>query len=214
MNFGFRYHVASLVAVFFSLVLGILIGGALFPDHALVDEQATIITELEERFKEAHASLVQVQGELDASNQAWGQVLDAVSRDMLEARTIVFVDMDKKRVAPLVQLLMSAGAEVQEIKAAYLSDFTFVEDVVFVFPLSENALSTEMLKIINELVTASANLAFVWDMHSKPILSDLPPGLMVDSIDTPLGQLSFIIGLARGSQGHYGRQKDAQGLFP
>lgn len=26
MNFGFRYHVASLVAVFFSLILGILIG--------------------------------------------------------------------------------------------------------------------------------------------------------------------------------------------
>ena len=60
MNFGFRYHVASLVAVFFSLILGILIGGALFPDHILVDEQATLISELEERFREVHANLAQM----------------------------------------------------------------------------------------------------------------------------------------------------------
>ena len=77
MNFGFRYHVASLVAVFFSLILGILIGGALYPDHVLVDEQATVITELEERFREAQASLAQVKGELDEANSAWVQLLEA-----------------------------------------------------------------------------------------------------------------------------------------
>ncbi|HBN95778.1 MAG TPA: hypothetical protein DDZ66_05720 [Firmicutes bacterium] len=214
MNFGFRYHVASLVAVFFSLILGILIGGALFPDHILVDEQATLISELEERFREVHANLAQVQGELDVSNQAWGQVLDTISKDMLEARTVVFVDVDKTRVAPLAQLLKFAGAEVQEVGAAYLSEVTSREDVVFVFPLVEDTLSEEMFMVLGELATASASLAFIWDMKSKPALSDLPPSLMVDSIDTPMGQLAFIIGLARGSQGHYGRQKDAQGLFP
>lgn len=214
MNFGFRYHVASLVAVFFSLVLGILIGGALYPDHALVDEQATFITELEERFRDAQASLAQVQVELDAANEAWVQVLDAVSRDMLETRTVVFVDMEKTKVAPLVQLLKSAGAHVQEANSSDLPDLTSAGDTVFVFPLADNALSRETVKVIDGLMKASATLAFVWDIQSKPSLDDLPLSLMVDSIDTPMGQLAFIMGLARGSQGHYGRQRDAQGLFP
>ena len=51
MHIGFRYHVASLVAVFFSLVLGMLIGSALFQNDGLVQEQGHIIADLENRFK-------------------------------------------------------------------------------------------------------------------------------------------------------------------
>ena len=49
---GLRYHVASLLAVVFSLILGILIGGAVFPDHTLVDEQALHINAMDARFRE------------------------------------------------------------------------------------------------------------------------------------------------------------------
>ena len=49
VNLGFRYHLASLLAVLFSLVLGILIGGAVFQDSALVEEQGLLIADMEER---------------------------------------------------------------------------------------------------------------------------------------------------------------------
>ena len=79
MNPGFRYHVASLLAVFFSLVLGMLIGGAVFSDHSLVEEQALLISELEERFRENNAKLAVLQAELDFSTQAWLQLREALS---------------------------------------------------------------------------------------------------------------------------------------
>ena len=91
MNMGFRYHVASLLAVFFSLILGILIGGALFPDHALVEEQALLIAELEERFRETNAKLGALQAELDFSVQAWSQLRDSIARDRLSDRAVVLV---------------------------------------------------------------------------------------------------------------------------
>jgi hypothetical protein len=36
----------------------------------------------------------------------------------------------------------------------------------------------------------------------------------VDSIDTSVGEIAFLLGLASNAQGHYGLHKDAQGLFP
>jgi len=212
VNFGFRYHVASLIAVFFALILGILIGGALFPDHALVDEQANLLSDLEERFRESQASLAKVQSELDASNQEWRHVLDTVSKDMLRERTIALVGMDWNK-APLIELLETAGAEVVEVEWEHLSKAEPSDDQVFIFPL-EDTISGERAMVLNVLSSSGANLAFVWDSKSRPVLTTLPMGLMVDSIDTSLGKLALIIGLARGSVGHYGREKGAVGLLP
>ncbi|NLL43234.1 MAG: copper transporter [Firmicutes bacterium] len=217
MNFGFRYHVASLVAVFFSLILGILIGGALFPDHVLVDEQATIITELEERFREAQTNLAQLKGEMEAANHAWEQLLETLTGDLLSDQEIVLVDLESG-LHPLVNVLKSAGAQVQQVRRADLAPGRFeisdLQNVVFVFPLSQDPLPDEDLKRMDELGLAGANLVYVWDLTTTPSLEKLPPSLQVDSVDTALGQLALLLGISRGSQGHYGRQKDAQRLFP
>ena len=61
MHPGFRYHLASLMAVFLSLVLGILIGGVLYQDSGLVEEQGLIIAEMEARFGDLRADLVFLQ---------------------------------------------------------------------------------------------------------------------------------------------------------
>lgn len=96
MNLGFRYHVASLLAVFFSLILGILIGGAVFPDHSLVEEQALLISELEERFRENRAQLAALQAELDLSSRAWLELKESISRGRLTGRPVVVVGEGKK----------------------------------------------------------------------------------------------------------------------
>lgn len=214
MNFGFRYHVASLMAVFFSLILGILIGGALFPDHALVDEQATLITELEERVRENQANFARVQAELDTSNLAWEHLLAALSPDLLMDRTIALVNVQESSFTPLAEIFQGLGAEVQELKDTHLSDVIPAQDVVFVFSLTADMPSKDLQTAIGELVASGANIAFVWDSDSHPVLENLPQSLMVDSIDTSVGKLAFVLGVARKSLGHFGRQKGAQGLFP
>lgn len=213
MGFGFRYHVASLVAVFFSLILGILIGGALFPDHILVDEQAMIITELEERFRQTQENTTNLESELNTTRAAWGELLASVSQDMLAAKTVVLVDVGLE-TANLRTILQSAGAEVVEVKAPHLSEFRPAQEHVFVFPLSGDPLSAEVEAVMRHLALAGSHLAFVWDMESEPAVGDLPRGLLVDGIDTSTGKLAFLLGIARASEGHYGRQQGALGLFP
>ncbi len=224
MNFGFRYHVASLVAVLFSLILGILIGGALFPDHILVDEQATLLTELEERFKLSQANLVESKAELSAVNLAWDQLVHSIPGEMLANKTIVLIDTEEKTFTTLKATLQSAGAELHELPLASLTDVSWqaeslinsgpARDIVFVFGLCGDAPSIEKLGTMRELSIAGAKLVFIWDKNTQPVLTELPVGLMVDSIDTSMGQLAFMLGVARESQGHYGRQKGAQGFFP
>lgn len=224
MSFGFRYHVASLVAVLFSLILGILIGGALFTDHVLVDEQATLLSELEERFRVSQANLLESQGKLSEANLAWDQLLHSISSELLANKTIVFVDMKVGTLASLQATLQSAGAEVHELPFASFAAVSWeaeslvnnapARDIVFVFGTLDDPPSPEKYEILRELSTAGASLAFVWDSNSQPALTDLPVALMVDSIDTSMGQLAFILGIARESKGHYGRQKGALGLFP
>jgi hypothetical protein len=218
MNFGFRYHVASLVAVFFSLILGILIGGALYPDHVLVDEQATVITELEERFREAQASLAQVKGELDEANSAWVQLLEALAKDLLTDKEVVLVARESLPDF-LGDILKTAGAQVQQVaitdlEPPYPFNADAVQDLVFVFSLRDGPLSDQTLTAMRELGSAGAYLAYVWERQNFPSLGGLPPGLQVDSIDTAYGQLALLLGIKKGSQGHYGRQNGAQGLFP
>lgn len=214
MNFGFRYHLASLMAVFFSLILGILIGGALFPDHALVDEQALLISELEQRFGEVHADLALVQAELDLSAFAWSQLLEVITKDRLAAKTVIFVDSEAGDGGSLMTVLQSSGAEVKEMGVDQIAGVIPNEDMFFVFSLSEHKLPSQTLATIQELAQVGANLAFAWDTTKEPSLDTLPPSLQIDNIDTSWGELALILGLSAGSQGHYGTQKSATRLFP
>lgn len=211
MNMGFRYHVASLLAVFFSLILGILIGGALFPDHALVEEQALLIAELEERFRETNAKLGALQAELDFSVQAWSQLRDSIARDCLSDRAVVLVGAGG---SPLEAFLEQAGAQLEHIDWDGLAQIAPEKGLTIVFPLGTERLSSEQLGLVQNLAAVGANLSFVWETGLEPVLMELPPSLQVDSIDTSVGEIAFLLGLASNAQGHYGLHKDAQGLFP
>lgn len=133
MNFGFRYHLASLMAVFFSLILGILIGGALFPDNALVEEQGVLITELEERFREFHAREQVLQAELEYSNKAWSELRDVMVPQRLQARTVVLIEQaEQEGTSMLEQVLHLAGAEVKTLKGEDLAQVIPTDDLVFI----------------------------------------------------------------------------------
>ena len=133
MNLGFRYHVASLLAVFFSLILGILIGGAVFPDHSLVEEQALLISELEERFRENRAQLAALQAELDLSSRAWLELKESISRGRLTGRPVVVVGEGKSSLASVLE---QAGAQVEMVGLERLGQMDFHEGLTVIFPLT------------------------------------------------------------------------------
>ena len=96
MHIGFRYHVATLVAVFFSLFLGILVGSIIFQDDLLVKEQNSIINELESKFaqlqnktKELQADLRQAELKEALLNEGWALIRGALIAGMLSDRQIV-----------------------------------------------------------------------------------------------------------------------------
>ncbi|NLM40916.1 MAG: copper transporter [Firmicutes bacterium] len=211
MHPGFRYHVASLLAVFFSLILGILIGGAVFPDHALVEEQAQLISDLEERFRDSSVKLAALQAELEFSSQAWLQLKASVARNLLAGQSVVIVGEGE---VPWGSVLKEAGAQVETVSLHGLGQMPLPEDVVVVFSLGGEALSAEEREIVQALAAAGTRLGFVWSAELEPKVADLPPSLQVDSIDTSMGEIAFLLALAANAQGHYGLQKNAQGLFP
>ncbi|HBG09083.1 MAG: copper transporter [Limnochordia bacterium] len=211
MSPGFRYHVASLLAVFFSLVLGMLIGGAVFSDHSLVEEQALLISELEERFRENNAKLAVLQAELDFSTQAWLQLRESIVRDRLAGRAVILVG---EGAASLLPTLQQAGAQVETVALDSLGTMAFHEGMTVVFPLRSETLSSAEREMIDILSAAGTCLSFVWEQDLEPALGELPPSLRVDSIDTSMGEIAFLLALSANLQGHYGLQRSAERLFP
>ena len=213
MNLGFRYHVASLIAVLFSLILGILIGGALFPDHILVDEQALIITELEERFRQTQTQLVSVEKQLAAAEGAWAEILASISQELLVSETVVLVETGAG-FEDLPTILELAGAQVMRVKGPQLTELAATPDQVFIVSLSSDSFLGDVTSSLNELALAGSHLVYLADPKSTDFRKELPPGLLVDNIDTYPGQLALLLGIAKRSEGHYGRQEGALGLFP
>lgn len=171
MSPGFRYHVASLLAVFFSLVLGMLIGGAVFSDHSLVEEQALLISELEERFRENNAKLAVLQAELDFSTQAWLQLRESIVRDRLAGRAVILVG---EGAASLLPTLQQAGAQVETVALDSLGTMAFHEGMTVVFPLRSETLSSAEREMIDILSAAGTCLSFVWEQDLEPALGSFP----------------------------------------
>lgn len=216
MNFGFRYHLASLLAVFFSLVLGILIGGALFQDSALVEEQGLLISNMEARFSAAQDNLNRLQIKLNQVESAWLELRDAVLPGRLLETTVVVVAEDgvkRQEIARLEALLRSAGAKLKRLESSELAQFEPGVGEFLVFWSGGDG-SNYPAGELQRLKEKGANLAFVWGAAESPVFGDLPSGLRIDGVDTALGEIALVLGLSTGSEGHYGLQEAAEALFP
>lgn len=216
VNFGFRYHLASLMAVFFSLVLGILIGGALYQDSALVEEQGLLIADMEMRFIAAQDNLNRLQTKLNQAESAWLELRDAVLPGRLASKTVVIVaDLDRNRqeLTRLETLFRFAGAQPKRIKSNELGSYNPQEGESLIFCLvsGQGSYPTKELKQLEE---KGASLVFVKGMGDLALPADLPRGLRVDGIDTVLGEIALVLGLSSGSEGNFGLREMAKVLFP
>lgn len=115
-----KYHIASIVAVFLALGLGVLIGSTIVGDDLLVDQQQKMIERLEEQFyglKDREAELIaenDYKEQLISNYENYSQaLLPAVVSDRLEDyRVAVIVTGDSEIPAGMINALSMAGAQV------------------------------------------------------------------------------------------------------
>mgnify|MGYP000023554726 CR=1 FL=1 len=115
-----RVHILTLVAVFLSLGLGVLIGTTL-PDHGpFLDQQEKIIAQLEAEFEKLqHRNLdyqekvVALQGELESYQRFLGNVLPLLVEGRLDGKRIAVVRTGPEiKDDDILSILELAGAKV------------------------------------------------------------------------------------------------------
>ncbi|MDD2585376.1 MAG: copper transporter [Syntrophomonadaceae bacterium] len=146
-----RYHIASIVAVFLALGLGILIGSTIVGDNVLVNQQKKMIDRLEEQFyvlRERESELVesneyknQIIGNYENYSRA---MLPPLVRDRLtDYKVAVVVSGDSEIPAGMLNALSVAGAEVVSKTVALsnlnFSDKNLKQDVQKFYGLDNNA---------------------------------------------------------------------------
>lgn len=121
-----RHHLASLVAVFMALALGMLIGSSLLSDEGLVRHQRSLITALETRFDQLEAKSSHLNtriASLEKENlifREFGQeVLPRLIEGRLTGRRVAVVslgskDQNRPVAATVKRTLESAGAALVE----------------------------------------------------------------------------------------------------
>ncbi|MFY9563150.1 MAG: copper transporter [Limnochordia bacterium] len=232
MHIGFRYHVATLVAVFFSLFLGILVGSIIFQDDLLVKEQNSIINELESKFaqlqnktKELQADLRQAELKEALLNKGWALIRGALIAGMLSDRQIVlFTNTDSTSAKRLATVLNDAGAKIHaayrwpseaddvETFAAELAALNLENPIAVAWVDQE--FQGEAKQVLDYMKTLKWQVCILQPFTSGTNLADYGQDALVINIgDTYLGELAMVWGLSAGATGVYGRGS-ATALLP
>ncbi len=123
MNFDFRYHVVTLVAVFMALGIGIVIGSALLGNDALVQQQREMTDRLEQQLEEmrqenkaVQAKIHDLEAEQTIQKQFEKQILPALITDKLAGVSVAIIETNNYGVREeLLNTLEISGAEVVSI---------------------------------------------------------------------------------------------------
>lgn len=233
MHIGFRYHIASLVAVFFSLFLGILVGSILFQDDLLIQEQDSIISELETRFEELELLICTMQGSLNKKNEkeqlltmGWDQIRSVFIDEKLTGHEVIFYkDDDSYNIKRLVTLVEEAGAIVlgcfnwpQEYEQLVVQTSKLKLDkehkqVVMIW--AEESLTNAALQGIDYFKKLGWKISLLQPFLSSASMQDMAKdALIVNIADTFIGELALIQGISGNLSGIYGYKNHAVNLLP
>lgn len=111
---NFRFHIASLIAIFLALALGVVMGSTVI-DRAIVDGLRSRINTVENNVDAARANNKRLQEQVDDLNLYTAQTAEYAVRNELTDQTVAIVaerGLDQEVVAAQSQMLRSAGATV------------------------------------------------------------------------------------------------------
>lgn len=123
MFINLRYHIASLVAVFLALGLGILIGFAAPWDQSLAESQQQLASRLESQIElqrkkndslKASINTLEMQNSIQSRFEK--QVLPLLVKGRLKDKSIAIIDINgSSPPADLIETLKSSGAAIQSV---------------------------------------------------------------------------------------------------
>ena len=104
MNPGFRYHVASLAAIFFALGIGVVMG-TLVVGGKVVDRQARLVQQLERRMEDLQVDIKR-RGQSDT---ALLRVVSDAAAGLWRGKSLSFVSVEKANAKKLIQTVTELG---------------------------------------------------------------------------------------------------------
>jgi len=130
-----KYHIASIVAVFLALGLGVLIGSMIVGDNLLVDQQQKMVERLEEQFyqsKDRESELVadnEYKEQIIVNYENYSQALlpAVVTGRLEEYKVAIIVTGDSEIPAGMINALSMSGAQVVS-KTVLLSKMTLSDE--------------------------------------------------------------------------------------
>ena len=115
-----RYHLSTIVAIFFALGIGILLGGSL-GQQWLSERQQALVDRLEKRYEEVQDRSHQLekrigvlQSELMAGRRQNRELLKTAVKDQLEGRRILLIGGERQVADSLSEVIRWAGGSVSQ----------------------------------------------------------------------------------------------------
>ena len=209
--FDMRYHIASLVAVFLALSIGILVGTSIVNKGVLVQQQQKLVTSINESIEKLKKKNSIQNKQLKTADDFEETVFKIWAKNRLRGKNIaIFVfenDVDKRQETYAIQWLKQSGAKTATIKVDpeyYLfKDSDNVESIKRLYPrFPEQKLETSVIselfnellkgrstKMINELV--ENNALTIDDETIVPINGIVIIAGPSDELETDSVELSF-----------------------
>jgi hypothetical protein len=197
MIIDMRYHLASLVAVFFALGLGILIGTSLSSDGRFVAEQANLLDAIEAQlvqFKNEIAQLeldkTEAMAEINFYQQFAESVLPILVNGQLRGVKINLLDYGPKSSSIVEKVTLLAGADVTKIKAEAVKTTSLEANSLYLL-VGEPPFALEVRNLAQSLHQRGARFIAVGDQEWLRGLN-IPNIVSVSRIDTAVGQVQLV----------------------
>lgn len=162
-----KYHIASIVAVFLALGLGILIGTTIVGDDIFIEQQKKLLERLEEQFglfKDREAQLVEdnnFKDDVISNYENYTQALlpFLVDNRLKDERVAIVVTGNTDIPSGLINTISLAGAQVAS-KTVILSNIDLINDeirakLISYYNIQESADTKETNEILRSYIASS-----------------------------------------------------------
>ena len=200
MIIDFRYHVASLVAVFLALGVGILIGGAILGNTALQKELVQIeenLAKLRNDQRAMDAELAKREADLRVQDQFDAAILPTLVRNKLLGKRVALVrtnpNTDARLMKDLVRLFQLAGSKVNSTTTILRSPVELEADRLTALAGRLGLAGQEAESIPREVLRLAIDRIVNGPMFDEPAAKAVLPSLTAAKVIETSGDYSGMV---------------------
>ncbi len=196
MIIDYKYHIASLVAVFLALGIGILIGSTLLGNDALIDYQKQVTNGLENQLQSLRKAneTVQVRAntlETDSNmhKQFEKQVLPVLAAGKLTGKNFAIVELNNFGFPPeLSEIIKTAGGSVSSVTSVNATDdekktiSTLQQELAWPVKTSDELYKRLGIEIANSIATGENKAVTSYLVEKELLKTSGEYGIPVDGI--------------------------------